>query len=204
MNRLIALVVSPLVVSCGFFTLGAPYGHTAENHFFSQSGKASVAKPADGQTAATLTTLGDAENAVIDVWKRLPLTARNVMFVSQKTNAYGGYEKRASNAFAAGENLLSYVEPIGYKWEETSPGTFKFGVTTDFEILTTDGKALGGQRAFQNIEFTTHYRNRELFLSLSISLDGIKPGNYVLAYDIHDKFGAGKVRTEQPFTIKAP
>jgi len=197
MNRLIALVVS-----CGFFTLGAPHGHAAENQVFAQSGKTSVAKPADGQTAATLAALDEAENAVIEVWKRLPLTARNVMFVSQKANAYGGYEKRDSNAFAAGEKLLTYVEVIGYKWQETSPGAFKFGVITDFEILTPDGKILGGQRAFQSIEFPTRYRNRELFLSLSISLDGIKPGNYVLAYDIHDKFGTGKVRAEQPFTIK--
>jgi hypothetical protein len=192
MNRLIALVVS-----CGLLTLGATQA-------FAQSGKPSVAKPADGQTAATLAALGDAENAVIDIWNRLPLQARNVMFVSQRASAYGGYEKRASNVFAPGEKLFTYAEPIGYKWQETSPGTFQFGVTIDFEVLTADGKILGGQRAFQNIAFTTHYRNRELFLNLSVSLEGVTPGNYVLAYDVHDKFGAAKVRTEQPFTIKAP
>lgn len=200
MNRIAALV------AFGSFVIGVASGHAAENNFFSQSQKAPVTAPktAEGQTAATLTTLGEAENAVIDIWKRLPFSVRNVMFVSRRADAYGGYEKRASNVFAPGEKLLTYVEPIGYKWEETSPGTFHFGVTSDFEILTTEGKVLGGQRAFQNIDLSTHYRNRELFLSLSMSLEGIEAGNYVLAYDIHDKFGSGVTRIQQPFTIKEP
>ena len=199
MNRLIALA------SVGFLTMSVSWAHAAENNFFSQSGKAvTQPKPAEAQSAATMATLAEAENTVVDIWKRLPFSTRNVMFVAKGASAYGGYEKRATSVFAPGEKLLTYVEPIGYKWEENSPGTFRFGVTSDFEILTTDGKVLGGQRAFQNVEITTHYRNRELFLSLSISLDGIKPGNYVLAYDIHDKFGTGASRTEQPFTIKEP
>ena len=201
MNRLIALIVS-----CGFFTLGAPSGHTAENDFFSKSGKAPAteSKSAGGQNAATLTTLNEAENAVIDIWKRLPLTVRNSMFVSKPAVGYGSYEKRPSNVFAPGEKLLAYVEPAGYKWEETSPGNFHFGFTADFEVLTSAGEILGGQRAVQTLEFTTHARNRELFLTPSISIGGIKPGDYVLAFVIHDKVGAGTTRTELPFTIKEP
>ena len=201
MNRLFALIVS-----CVFFTLGAPSGHTAENDFFSKSGKppAAESKSASGQNAPTLATLNEAENAVADIWKRLPFTVRNSMFVSKPAEGYGGYEKRPSNVFGPGEKLLTYAEPTGYKWEETSPGNFHFGFTTDFELLTPSGEILGGQRAFQSLEFTTHARNRELFLNLTISIGGLKPGNYVIAFVIHDKVGAGTTRTELPFTIKEP
>jgi hypothetical protein len=201
MNRLIALIVS-----CGFFALGAPYGHAAENDFFSRSQRAPAtdAKSASAQNVPTIASLNEAENAVVDIWKRLPFTVRNSMFVTKPAAGYGGYEKRPSNVFVPGEKLLTYAEPTGYKWEETSEGSFHFGFTTDFELLTPSGEILGGQRAFQSLEFTTHARNRELFLNLTITIGGLKPGNYVLAFVIHDKVGAGTTRTELPFAIKEP
>jgi hypothetical protein len=201
MNRLIALIVSG-----GFFALGAPDGHAAENDFFSRSQKApaSDAKSASAQNVPTLANLNEAENAVVDIWKRLPFTVRNSMFVSKPTAAYGGYEKRPSNIFAPREELLVYGEAIGYKWEESSPGNYRFGITIDFEVLTASGEILGGQRAFKSVELTTHSRNREFYLDLTMAIGGIKSGNYVMAFVIHDKVGGGTSRTELPFTIKEP
>ena len=36
-----------------------------------------------------------------------------------------------------------------------------------------------------------------------IHIDGIKPGDYVLAYTLHDNVGSRTTRVQQPFTIKA-
>ena len=162
---------------------------------------------ANGYAIPTTPTLGDveaAESALADLWTRVPYTARHVMFVSRKASVYGDYEPRPSAVFAPGEALVTYLEPVGYAWKTLSPGTYGFGVTIDFEILTPAGKVLGGQKAFQTVELSSRYRNREFFVSLTLTVDGIAPGDYVLAYTLHDTAGGRAARTEQPFTIRAP
>lgn len=202
--KALVMKISVIVYALALIISASHTSRAADEHYFSQSGKPAVvdAKPPGGPTVATIASLGVAENAIVEIWKKLPLATRNVMFVSRRAKGYGGYEKRSSSVFAVGEELLTYIEPIGYKWKETSQGEFSIGLTIDFEVRTKDGKVLGGQRGFQGIDFTTHYQNREVFLNLNITLDGITPGDYVLAFDIHDKFGTGVVRTEQAFTIK--
>jgi len=152
--------------------------------------------------APTLADLETDENAIADLWSRLPYTARHVMFTSHKAELYGGYDQRTSNVFAKGEKLLTYLEPVGYGWKALDGGLLTFGVTTDFEILTPTGKVLAGQRAFQKVDLVSHYKNREFFVSLTLTIDGIEPGDYVLAYTLHDNVSGKATRVEQPFTIK--
>ena len=38
---------------------------------------------------------------------------------------------------------------------------------------------------------------------LTLTIDDIAPGDYVLAYTLHDNVGGRTARVEQPFTIKA-
>jgi len=168
----------------------------AENGFFSSD------KTQPAGAAPTLADLETAENAIANLWSQLPYTARHVMFVSHKAELYGGYEQRPSNVFIQGEKLLTYLEPVGYGWKPLDAGMFTFGVTTDFEILTPSGKVLAGQRAFQKVDLASHYKNREFFVSLTLTIDGIEPGDYVLAYTLHDNVSGKSTRVEQPFTIK--
>lgn len=163
----------------------------------------SSAPASASQTPATATVadLEAQENATAAVWERLPFSSRHAMFVSRKANAYGDYEVRSSNVFEPGEELLTYLEPLGYAWAAKGDG-YRFGVRVDFEILSTDGKVLGGQKEIAKQEFESHYRNREFFLNSTISLDGAPAGNYVLAYTLHDLANGRTSRVEQPFTIK--
>jgi hypothetical protein len=62
---------------------------------------------------------------------------------------------------------------------------------------------LGGQKAFQTVELTSHYKNREFFVSLTLTLNGVAPGDYLLAYTLHDTVSGQTTRVEQPFTIKS-
>jgi hypothetical protein len=184
---------------------GMQHSSAEENHFFSTPGKKAPAADTVSKTniKPSLTDLDVAESAVVDLWTRLPFSTRRVMFVSKKPMSYGAYEQRPSSIFAAGETLITYIEPVGYKWDNPAPSSFRFGMTIDFEVQTSEGKVLGGQKQFQNFEFNTHYRNREIFLTLTATIDGLTPGNYVLAYTVYDKFGDGAaVRTKQPFSIK--
>jgi hypothetical protein len=171
----------------------------ADGGFFTGSGKVQSTTSTNAQFA----DLEAAETALAELWTRLPYSARHVMFVASKAELFGGYAQRPTSTFAPGEKLLTYLEPVGYDWKPLGGGLFTFGVTTDFEILTRDGKVLGGQRAFQTLDLTSHYKNREFFVSLTLTIDGIEPGDYILAYTIHDKVSGKNARVEQPFSIKA-
>lgn len=205
MNQPISLSLAALLLAV---TVQA--GWAADNGFFTSPAKPQSAPPASAVAPVAIPakpTLADfdaADNSLAELWTRLPFTARHVMFMSRKASVYGDYEARESNVFKPGEKLLTYLEPAGYGWKALGAGLYDFGVTTDFEILTRDGKVLGGQLAFQKVDLTSHYRNREFFLTLTLTMDGLAPGDYVLAYTLHDNVSAQSTRIEQPFTIKVP
>lgn len=150
---------------------------------------------------ATLADLEAQERATAEMWARLPFSARRALFVTRKAEVFGGYQARPTSIFAPGEKLLSYVEPAGYTWTSLEDGTYRFGVSVDWELLTRDGKVLGGQKKLLAQEFTTHVRNREFFLSIAMSFDGLEAGDYVLAYTLHDGGSDRVTRVEQPLTI---
>ncbi|MGU3496276.1 hypothetical protein ACLBXM_19725 [Xanthobacteraceae bacterium A53D] len=150
---------------------------------------------------ATVEDLAKAEQAVLDVWSRLPYQVRNVMFVSRKAESFGDFQKRPDAVFKRGEKLLTYLEPVGFGWKGIGEGHYEFGVVTDFEIINAKGRILGGQKAFQTVILKSHARNREFYVSLTMNISGAKPGDYVLAYTLHDVVNGGSARVEQPFTI---
>ncbi|GJE60524.1 hypothetical protein [Methylobacterium trifolii] len=185
----------------GFWAGGASQGGR-QDAAKAEPAKSEPAKPAAAAGPATLADLEAQERATADLWARLPYGTRHAMFVTRKAEMYGDYEARPSNVFASGEKLLTYVEPVGYAWKPVGSDTYRFGVTVDFEVLSKDGKVLGGQKALLNQDLSSHYKNREFFLSIAMSLDGISPGDYVLAYTLRDNGGSANTRFEQPFTIK--
>lgn len=157
----------------------------------------------DAPAAPSLADFDAAEGRLADLWETLPYTTRHAMFVSKPADFFGGYERRPTNVFAPGETLRGYVEPVGFHHKRLDDGRLSFGVTTDFEILSHDGKILGGQKAFKSTDLVGHVRNREFFVDLTLTLDGLAPGDYVVAYTLHDHVGGASTRFELPFTIKA-
>ncbi|GJD97532.1 hypothetical protein [Methylobacterium iners] len=162
-------------------------------------GRIEIGKPAAG--APTLAEIDALDRAVTEAWEKMPLTQRRALFVSAPASLYGGYAERPTNVFAPGEKLLTYVEPVGYSWKPGADGTYQFGLTLDFAIKSADGKILGGQDAFQSFDFTSRFKNRELFLSVTMSISGAEPGKYILVYTLRDKGSAKTSTFEQPFTI---
>jgi hypothetical protein len=162
------------------------------------SAPASASQP---PATATVADLEAQENATAAVWERLPFSARHVMFVARKATAYGDYEARSSNVFAPGEKLLTYLEPLGYAWTANGD-TYRIGVSVDFEVLSTTGKILGGQKEILKQKLETHYRNREFYINSTMDIDGATAGDYVLVYTLHDLANGHTTRLEQPFTIK--
>ncbi|UMY19426.1 hypothetical protein MMB17_09075 [Methylobacterium organophilum] len=142
------------------------------------------------------------EAALAEAWEKTPLTQRHVVFVSEKAALYGAYTERPSRVFAKGEDLVTYLEPIGFTWKADADGVNHFGFVLDFTVKSRDGKVLAGQDGFQRFDFASRYKNREVFMNITMSLNGIEPGDYVLGYALHDRNGNRVSRFEQPFAIK--
>ena len=129
-------------------------------------------------------------------------TTHHAMFVTQRTDTIGDYHPRPSNAFAPGEKLITYVEPVGFDYKPVGPDTYQFGVTIDLELRTKGGKIIGGQTNFMNQNLTSHEKPKEFFLDITLNLDAAPADEYVVAYTLHDNASNRTTRIEQPFTIQ--
>lgn len=200
MSRTVRSPIAALLLCLGAF---APLEVTAAEGGSWSGGKIEIGKPkaASPLAAPTLADIDALDRAVTDAWEKTPLTQRRAMFVSEKASLYGGYAERPSNAFAQGEKLLTYIEPVGYGWKPVENGAYRFGITLDFAVKGADGTLLARQEAFQTFDFTSRFKNREVFINVTMSLDGIQPGRYVLVYTLRDNASAETSRFEQPFTI---
>jgi len=57
---------------------------------------------------------------------------------------------------------------------------------TDVVVKTRDGKIIGGQERFLTFSQRSRYKVQELMLNMTLTLDGVPPGDYVVAYTIRD------------------
>ena len=146
-------------------------------------------------------SLADAQAKLDAAWDRLPLTVRKAVFVSQKTGMYGSYNERGNSTFKSGESLLTYIEPVGYRYEEADDGFVRFGVSLDFEILQPDGTVATGKKGFLTFSTSSRAKLKELMLNASLDLDGAPAGDYVLRYTIHDLHSTKTAEASLPFTI---
>ena len=159
-----------------------------------------VAAPANAQT---LQEIDKRDAAVIEAWNAAPLSIRKAIFVSEHPDGYGEYTERPSNAFKQGEKLIAYAEPVAYGWKDAGDGKYQFGFKVDFVVKSPDGKVLGGQENFADLTQTSHARNREFMVILTLNLSDAPPGDYIVEYKLHD-IATNKTATfSLPFKIVA-
>jgi len=151
--------------------------------------------------AQTLQEIERREASVIEAWQKTPLTIRRAVFVAAHPDGFGEYVERKSNVFKPGEPLVAYVEPVAYGWKGSGSDSFQFGFDVDFLIKTPDGKVVGGQENFAKLRQTSHARNREFMLTLTMSLDSAPAGDYVLQYKLHDIASDKSAVVTLPFTV---
>lgn len=147
-----------------------------------------------------LQQLDTLQKAVTDAWERMPLTTRRAIFVSSKPLSYGSWVQRPSSVFKPGEEFLVYVEPVGYAWKPNGD-SFDFGIAGDLILKSPDGKVLGGQENFIRADFSSRTKMQELMLNITVSLDGIDPGSYVMKFKIRDVQSDKATTIALPFTL---
>lgn len=110
--------------------------------------------------------------------------------VPESIGGYGVYEDRSSNTFAPGEDIVLYVEPVGFSYQPlafNNDTLYLMNFTADVVIADSEGSIVGG---FQNLpisEIVSHHQNKEINLVITLSQSEPFPeGNYHLLYSVHD------------------
>ena len=151
--------------------------------------------------AQTLEEIDSREAALVTAWLATPLTVRKALFVAEHPQGFGQYVERPTSVFKPGEKLVAYAEPVGYGWKDIGNGEYQFGFKVDFLIKTPDGKVLTGQQDFADLTETSHARNREFMVVLTLNISGAPPGSYVIEYKLRDVSSDKSTTFNMPFKI---
>ncbi len=153
-----------------------------------------TAAPALAQDFAALE---QAEAGVTEVWDAMPLGFRKVLLVTDAP-AYGVYTQKPDSSFAAGELIMIYTEPVGFGYLTNADGTYQFGFNFDLTIKNAAGDVVLEQPDFATANFTSHAKNREFLVTVTLDLDGAPAGDYVLEYLARD------IASEKTATFSVP
>jgi hypothetical protein len=112
-------------------------------------------------------------------------------FVTSEPRGFGIYDEKGSNTFSPGEDIILYIEPIGFEYGTATDGAdetlYTMDFTADFTISDTEGNVLTGQQGLPVDRIVLPYQEKKLFIPFTITQEEpFPPGNYIIAYTIHD------------------
>lgn len=111
-------------------------------------------------------------------------------FVNTDPQGYGVYDERDSSTFSPGEDIILYIEPVGFEYGTTGEGDeslYTINFSADFVISDSEGNVLTGQQGLPVSEIISHHQNKEVFIPFTISQTSPFPtDDYVITYTIHD------------------
>jgi hypothetical protein len=121
-------------------------------------------------------------------------SALDLFVVPDSVGGYGVYEKHVPNTFSPGEDIVLYVEPVGFSHEPVGAtsqdnGTlYLMNFTADVAISDPDGNVLAGFEDLPISQIVSHHQNKEINLIITLSQSNPFPqGDYKLLYTIHDE-----------------
>ena len=151
--------------------------------------------------AQDLASIETAEAAVVAAWNASPLVFRTVALLAEPAQGYGIYVERENSTFSPSEPIVIYAEPAGYAWRDNGNGTHTFGFDVDLLVKTAKREIVGGQENFQQIELTSRARNREFMLTLTLTVEGAPPGDYIVEYKVRDRHSEKAGTISVPFKV---
>jgi hypothetical protein len=151
-----------------------------------------------GQPADAYKALND---AAIEAWLQAPLAFHRYLLVAAPAKSYGSYSPRETDVFDGKTPLLFYAEPTGFGWAKDGE-LYRIDLSIDFSLKTAAGEALGEQKDFQTFKVESRDRVREMFLNLTLTLNGAPDGQYVGTFTVHDNATGKSGSFDVPFEIK--
>ncbi|MFZ2100116.1 MAG: hypothetical protein WAU86_06080 [Oricola sp.] len=138
--------------------------------------------------------------AMEEIWTQSPLVFRKVLFV-EDSDGFGIYRQRENNIFKPGEPLVIYVEPIGFGYGKHSIGGNEISLSSDFDLLDSDGNSLFAKEDFLTVNLPVRYHNREFQMNLTVNLSGLTAGKYTAKFRVHDVNSPKTGDFELPFEV---
>jgi len=121
------------------------------------------------------------------------------VLVESPAGGYGMYDVRASNHYPVGATVYFYLEPKNFKYADVG-SLHRFGSKADL-LLIKDGTIVFGKKDFLNMDFKSHYANKEINLSGNLTTGKSAPGKYTLEMSVRDIISNETVTVDMPFVI---
>lgn len=147
-----------------------------------------------------------AREQFLDVWDTLGFHPLVATYVNESAELGNGLYQERSNIFSPGEDILLYVQPIGFGHQEIEgqggEKLYLMNFTADIVASFANGTVLGGAQNIPISDLVSHYRNTEIFLSLLLSQESPLPqGDYVINYRVVDQTSGRDFRLSRDIVI---
>jgi hypothetical protein len=123
------------------------------------------------------------------------------MWVAEIPIGYGAYTARATNVYSAGEQMIAYLEPVGFAWRKTGDG-WQTDLSVDVSLKDKDGNEIYSKKDYQKLVVSSHVQNREFLVHLTYTLTGLPAGQYTIATTFNDAVSSKSGSFSLPFVIK--
>lgn len=141
------------------------------------------------------------DNAASALWDKAPLSFRKALWVAAPPSGFGAYNPRENDTFASGDEMIAYVEPVGFGWKK-SGDMWQTDLAADVTIKSKDGTEIYSQKDFQKLALRSRIRNREFMTRFTFTLSGLPAGEYLLETTLRDAVSSKSGSFSLPFTIK--
>lgn len=159
------------------------------------------------QTAASAAKAGDhaaaiaALEAALDaVRAEAPLALENFQLVSRPAALFGDFVPRKAAPFAGADELLFYLEPKNLLYPK-SGGSYKPGLEVDLAVLDAAGDVVANKEKFGAFRFASRSRLQDIYLNLTVTLNGAPPGEYTVRFVVRDLNSDKSAQVEQKITM---
>jgi hypothetical protein len=149
----------------------------------------------NSQTASTpnIMKYEAAREQYLKVWEQLEFEPLVATFVNASDVIGNGQYQEHSNVFAPGEEIVLYVQPIGFGHKQiqgqNGEKLYLMNFTADIVLSTKNGTIVGGGQDIPISKLISHYRNIDLFATLTLTLppDPSIKGDYLAKYTLNDQ-----------------
>ena len=125
-------------------------------------------------------------------WDQLEFEPRVATFVNESAVIGNGQYQEHSNVFPPGENIVLYVQPIGFGHKQiqgqNGEKLYLMNFTADIVLSMKNGTIVGGGQDITLSQPISHYRNTELYTTLTVTQKNPFPaGDYIFKYTLKDQ-----------------
>jgi hypothetical protein len=125
-------------------------------------------------------------------WDQLEFEPRVATYVNESAVIGNGQYQEHSNVFPPGENIVLYVQPIGFGHKQiqgqNGEKLYLMNFTADIVLSMKNGTIVGGGQDITLSQPISHYRNTELYTTLTVTQKNPFPtGDYIFKYTLKDQ-----------------